>query len=268
MNSGLQGRHVLVTGAARGIGLAIAQAFAHEQAHLTLLDCHAENLLRTVESLRRTGVPVEGREVDVSDPEAVRVAVLEAEARAPIEVLVNDAGIAFETAFLDIELEEWRRVLEVNLTGMFLVSQAVARHMAARRRGVILNMASKNGIDGEAGYAHYNASKAGVILLTQTMALELGHLGVRINAVAPGYLQTPMSEAIDSAAFVADFIERYIPLGRSGRVGDVAPLFVFLASDAASFISGQTFVLDGGQLAGQKPSRELLERLYPPARGR
>jgi 3-oxoacyl-[acyl-carrier protein] reductase len=264
MTAELQGKHVLITGAARGIGLAIAQAFAGAGARLTLLDCHAGNLRQSIEELRTTGVPVDGCEVDVSDREAVLAAVLEAEARAPIEVLVNDAGIAFETAFLDITLEEWHRVLEVNLTGMFLVSQTVARGMAARRRGVILNMASKNGIDGEAGYAHYNASKAGVILLTQTMALELAHLGVRVNAIAPGYLQTPMSEAIDSPAFVADFIERYIPLGRSGRVGDVAPLFVFLASEAASFITGQTFVLDGGQLAGQNPSRELLARLYPP----
>lgn len=263
MSATLQGRHVFITGAARGIGLAIAQAFAQEKARLTLLDCHAENLNRAVQELRQPDVLVDGCEVDITDRDAVVAAVLEAEARAPIDVLVNDAGIAFETAFLDIALEEWRRVLEVNLTGMFLLSQAVARRMASRRRGVILNMASKNGIDGEAGYAHYNASKAGVILLTQTMALELAQFGVRVNAVAPGYLQTPMSEAIDSPAFVADFVERYIPLGRSGRVGDVAPIFVFLASDAAAFITGQTFVLDGGQLAGQKPSQSLLSRLYP-----
>ncbi len=209
------------------------------------------------------GVVANGRVLDVTDQDAVLAAVDEAERRAPIDVLVNNAGIAHETSFLDISPAEWRRVLEVNLYGMFLVAQAVARRMLPRCRGVIVNMSSKNGIDGEAGYAHYNASKGGVIMLTKTMALELAQFGIRVNAVAPGYLQTPMSEAIDSSTFVQDFIDRYIPLGRCGKVDDVAPLFLFLAGDAASFITGQVFVIDGGQLAGQNASSELLRRLYP-----
>jgi 3-oxoacyl-[acyl-carrier protein] reductase len=215
-----------------------------------------------VRDLRATGITAHGHLLDVTDPAAVNAAIEEAESRAPIDVLVNNAGIAMETSFLDITLEEWRRVLEVNLTGMFVVAQAVARRMAERRRGTILNMASKNAIDGEAGYAHYNASKGGVLMLTKTMALELAQFGIRVNAVAPGYLQTPMSEAIDSPAFVRDFVERYIPLGRPGKVDDVAPLFVFLAGEQAGFITGQVFVIDGGQLSGQKASAELLQRLY------
>jgi 3-oxoacyl-[acyl-carrier protein] reductase len=263
---GLAGKHAFVTGGARGIGLAIAAAFGRERAHISIVDAHAQNLEQTLRDLRNAGVVAHGDVLDVTDAGAVEAAVAEAERRAPIDVLVNNAGIAYETAFIDLQLAEWRRVLEVNLTGMFIVAQAVARCMIARRRGVILNMASKNGLDGEVGYAHYNASKGGVVMLTKTMALELAQFGIRVNAVAPGYLQTPMSEAIDSPEFVRDFVERYIPLGRSGRVADVAPLFLFLAGHEAAFITGQVFLIDGGQLAGQKASAELLQRLYP-ARG-
>jgi 3-oxoacyl-[acyl-carrier protein] reductase len=264
MKSDLAGQHALVTGGARGIGRAIAEEFGEARCSVTLLDNHAENLERTIADLRAAGVTAHGDVVDVTDAVSVEAAVAAAERRAPVDVLVNNAGIAAETDFLSITVKEWRHLIDVNLTGMFIVAQAVAGRMVARRRGVILNMASKNGLDGEAGYAHYNASKGGVVMLTKTMALELAQFGIRVNAVAPGYLQTPMSEAIDSPEFVRDFVDRYIPLGRPGKVRDVAPLFVFLASGAASFISGQVFVVDGGQLAGQKASAELLRRLHAP----
>jgi 3-oxoacyl-[acyl-carrier protein] reductase len=265
MSKRFMGKHVFVTGGARGIGLAIAGAFGREQAVVTIVDCHRGNLDVAVQELRRASIVVQGHVLNVTDQDAVAAAVNEAERVAPIDILVNNAGIALETSFLEVSLKEWREVIDVNLTGMFVVAQAIAKRMVTRRRGTILNMASKNGIDGEAGYAHYNASKGGVIMLTKTMALELGQFGIRVNAVAPGYLQTPMSEAIDSPTFVRDFVDRYIPLGRCGKVDDVAPLFLFLAGDEASFITGQIFVIDGGQLAGQKASTDLLQRLYPGA---
>src|SRR6266436_3123165 len=156
MPNGLKGKHVFVTGGARGIGRAIADAFGRESAILSLADCHAQNLDLAVRELRAAGIAAHAQVLDVTDCDAVSAAVDEAERRAPIDVMVNNAGIAHETAFLDISMEEWRRVLDVNLTGMFIVAQTVARRMAPRGSGVIVNMASKNAIDGEAGYAHYN----------------------------------------------------------------------------------------------------------------
>jgi 3-oxoacyl-[acyl-carrier protein] reductase len=188
-------------------------------------------------------------------------AVSKAEAIMPIDILINNAGIAFETPFLNIEEDEWKKILDVNLTGMFFMAQAVCRFMAGRKKGVVVNMGSKNGLDGEFGYAHYNASKGGVIMLTKTMALELAHIGIRVNAVCPGYVQTPMSMEIDPPEFTENFVKQYIPLNRPGKVEEVAPLFLFLASDESSFMTGQILIADGGQLAGQKPGAELLSKI-------
>ena len=247
-----ENKHIIVTGGARGIGLEIVKLFASERGAVTILDSHQKNLNEAVHALTQTGVTVKGIWTDVSDRSSVETAIMEAEQFAPIDILINNAGIAHEKPFLDIEIEEWRKILDINLTGMFHVSQVVCRKMAERGKGVVVNMASKNGMDGEAGYAHYNASKGGVIMLTKTMALELASSGIRVNAVCPGYIQTPMSLEIDSPEFTSNFVNRYIPLNRAGKVNEVAPMFLFLSSDESSFITGQTFVIDGGQLAGQK----------------
>ncbi len=168
-------------------------------------------------------------------------------------MLANNAGTARRDPFLTIAVADWDRILAVNLRGMFLVAQAVSQKMVQRGAGgVIINMSSTNGIAGEEGYAHYNASKGAVLLLTKTMAVELGRHGIRVNALCPGYISTPLNTAIAGGlgdAFEADYARQRIPLGRAGRPEEVAAAYAFLASDDASFVHGAGLVIDGGQLA-------------------
>lgn len=246
-------KHILVTGGARGIGLEIVRQFCEAGATVSVFDYNEAALEQATERWRANGDHTHPFLVDVSAREQVIASVDEVQRIAPVDVLVNNAGICEVTPFLDIGVDEWQKTLDINLTGAFHVAQSVCRHMAARRNGVVLNMSSKNGLDAELGHAHYNASKAGLILLTKTIAIELAHLGIRANAICPGYVRSPINHEVDSDDFVREFADRYIPAGRVGAVTDIAPLLLFLASDGASYITGQTFVIDGGQLAGQKP---------------
>ena len=166
-----------------------------------------------------------------------------------IDVLINNAGICREATLLEMSEEMWDETMDINLKGHFLVAQAVAREMVKAGSGAIVNMSSTNGLVGEAGYAAYNASKGGVLLLTKTMALELGPLGIRVNCLAPGYIVTPMSTALDSDNRMFTYARDKIPLARVARPEEVAGVFAFLASDDASFINGEAIVIDGGQLA-------------------
>lgn len=261
MKQKFTGTHVIITGGANGIGYEIARQFGEQDAVISLFDYHESALQYAAAALTQKGYQVHSFLVDVSDQPGVTEAVNAAEKVAPIDVLVNNAGICLVTPFLNITQKEWQKTLDINLTGAFYVAQCVCRHMAKRKRGVVLMTSSKNGLDGEFGHAHYNASKAGMVLFTKTIAIELAHLGIRANAICPGYVRSPINLEVDSDAFVEQFAERYIPMGKVGNVTDVAPLYLFLASDEASYITGQTFVIDGGQLAGQKPWKSLLDKI-------
>jgi len=243
---GLKDKCVLITGGAGGIGLETARRFLAEGARVAILDRDPTACQRARETLPTLSGTLLA---DVSDANAVKRAFDELDALfGGLDVLINNAGISIRHAFLDITPEEWRSVIDINLNGVFYVAQQAARRMWAGDGGVILNMGSTNGLTGYHYYADYNASKAGVIELTRSMALELGPK-VRVNAICPGFILTPMQEAEYTPEMRRAF-EVKVPLQRLGTPADVAALFAFLASDEAAFITGQTFVIDGGEIAG------------------
>ena len=250
MSASLSGKIAFATGAARGLCKAIVARYLAEGMSVLAFDNNAVNLalcLREWDAGDRV-LPWVG---DVRNRADVQAAVDAAVAEwGRIDVLANVAGISREDFFLDLDPADWQRIIDVNLTGVFNVAQITARQMAAQGGGVIINMASKNGLTGEVKYAHYNASKGGVVMLTKTMALDLAHLNIRVNAVAPGYILTPMAEEIDPPEFMDFYKDRLIHLGRLGSPADVAGAFVFLAGDDAAFMTGHTLVIDGGQTAG------------------
>ncbi len=243
---GLQGKRVLVTGGASGIGAATATRFLDEGAVVCVLD-------RSAEARERIGNELPGLsgilDADVADRDAVEAVFAEAVRRmGAVDVLINNAGISIRHEFLDITTDEWHEVLATNLTGVFHVAQTAARHMMERGGGVILNTASTSGTHGYPYYADYNATKAGVIALTKSMALELAPT-VRVNAVSPGYCLTPMQRA----EYTDEMLQRVnskIPLGRHAKPEEIAALFAFLASEDAAFASGHVYVMDGAETTG------------------
>lgn len=246
----LEGKNCIITGAGHGIGEATARKFLREGARVLVCDIVPERtaaLLREFHSDDR----LRGLSGDVSDMQFCRAVVEEAQSWfGEIHVLINNVGIASFQPFLEHTMENWQRTLDVNLTSMFYLGQQVAQVMVKQGKGgAIVNMASLNAHAGEAALAAYNASKGGVLQLTRTMAIELAPHNIRVNCVAPGYIDTGLALAAGiSEEALAEYLPR-IPMLRPGRPAEVANVFAFLASDEASYITGASIPIDGGQLA-------------------
>jgi meso-butanediol dehydrogenase / (S,S)-butanediol dehydrogenase / diacetyl reductase len=248
---GLKGKRVLITGGASGIGAATAVRFLEEGSAVCVLDRDSkarEQIQRQLPDLAGTV------NADVSNLEQVQAAFADAvRMMGGVDVLINNAGISIRHSFLDITPEEWDKVIAVNLTGLFYMAQTAARHMWERGSGVILQTASTNGLVGQPYYADYNATKAGVIELTKTMALELAPK-IRVCAVAPGYVLTPMQRAEYTDAMLEE-VNRKVPLGRHARPEEIAALFAYLASEDAGYMTGHVYTCDGAETAGGLASR-------------
>jgi NAD(P)-dependent dehydrogenase (short-subunit alcohol dehydrogenase family) len=253
---GLKSKRVLITGGASGIGAATAARFLEEGSKVCVLDRDAVANKKIKNDLPALTAVINA---DVTNLDLVKIVFAEAiHAMGGVDVLINNAGISIRHNFLDITPEEWDKVIAVNLTGVFYVAQTAARHMMERLSaepgsGVILQTASTNGIVGQPYYADYNATKAGVIELTKTMALELAPK-IRVCAVAPGYVLTPMQRAEYTDAMLEE-VNQKIPLRRHAKPEEIAALFAYLASDDAAYATGQVFTMDGGETAGGLASR-------------
>jgi NAD(P)-dependent dehydrogenase (short-subunit alcohol dehydrogenase family) len=244
---------VLVTGAASGIGEKVARAVGHEGGVVAVADRDEEGARRVAEAVCRAGGRAHAFWLDVTDAEAVASCIAAAgKALGRLDVLVNSAGVREIVPVLDLSLEEWQRVININLTGTFLCSQAFARAVIARGgRGAIVNLASTLGVVAAPNRAAYTASKHAVVGLTKQMAMELGDKGIRVNAVGPGVIRTAMTERYFNDAEYAQRIKALHALARWGEPDEVAKAILFLASDEASFCSGTTLMVDGGWTAGK-----------------
>jgi NAD(P)-dependent dehydrogenase (short-subunit alcohol dehydrogenase family) len=247
-----EGRNVLVTGAARGIGRAIVAGFLGEGATVLATDLDEGRLAETAAALASPRLQTRAGDIaDIADAVAMVEHAVATFGR--LHVLVNNAGVMPDGAILEVDEHTFTRTFATNVAGPFFATQAAARHMCASGGGAIVSIASANVFMGESPEAPYNASKAAVVALARSFAHELGHLGLRVNCVAPGETLTPeaIAEAdADDLAREREYVRR-IPMRRPGRVDEQAAAVLFLASDDASFVNGQTLIVDGGELSGR-----------------
>ncbi len=247
----LKGKIALVTGAANGIGEAVARRLAADGARIVLTDIDAAALAAVADSIRATGAEATTYTMNVTDRAGIEKVFQDVSASWGVpQVLAHIAGIGIAHHFLDITDDEWNRTIGINLTGTFLVSQVAARAMAAAKLpGAIVLMASTNGLVGEEDLADYNASKFGIVGLTKSLAIDLAKFGIRVNSVNPGLIKTRLTQGTWENQELHDWYTRErIPWRRLGNPEEVAACVAFLASDDASYVTGHSLVVDGGQL--------------------
>jgi 3-oxoacyl-[acyl-carrier protein] reductase len=245
----VQGRIALVTGASQGIGRACALELAAAGATVALAARNQEKLAEAVKEIEAAGGQAAAFALDIASEESIKNTAKEVLARfGKVEILVNNAGITRDGLMLRMKRADWDEILTTNLTGAFLLTQAVLSPMLKNRWGRIIQISSVVGRTGQAGQVNYAASKAGLIGMTRAMAREVASRGITVNAVAPGYIETPMTAALNQEQRAAMMAE--IPLGRPGTDRDVAQAVVFLASDAAAYITGHVLDVNGGMFMG------------------
>lgn len=244
----LEGKTALITGASRGIGKAVATRFAEEGANVAFTYRSSEEKARALENeIGGKGVQCKGFVSNAASFEEAEKLVSDvSEAMGGIDIVVNNAGITRDNLLLRISETDWDEVIDTNLKSVFNITKAVQKTLIKQRKGSIINMSSVVGVQGNAGQSNYAASKAGILGFTRSVALELGSRGVRCNAIAPGFIETEMTEELDEETLKT--WRESIPLKRGGKPEDVAELAIFLASDRSAYITGQTIHVCGGML--------------------